>query len=203
MLVELWTDGSGTRIGGPIGYAWMLRAIDTATGLVLAEKSGEGAERDGTNNRAELLAVITGLLQLDRPGVEVHVMTDSAYVADNAGHRLQRWRQNGWRLEHRRQRREGDTRSFMCPLCAAPGDEGDVCLCHYPEVAKTAPRNDAMVANADLWQMIASAMEMHRITWQLVEGHAGIPANEDCDRRAGAARRAQIEEMEQRQEEAA
>ncbi len=71
--IELWTDGSGTA-RGPIGFAWVL--VHLRTGTV---REGHAGGLTGTNNRAELLAVIYGLRALTRPCV-VQVVTDSEYV---------------------------------------------------------------------------------------------------------------------------
>ena len=40
------------------------------------------------------------------------------------------------------------------------------------------------VLNQDLWQRLLKAMEPHRVTFIWVEGHAGHPENERCDRLA-------------------
>ena len=40
------------------------------------------------------------------------------------------------------------------------------------------------VLNQDLWQRLLKAMEPHEVTFVWVEGHAGHPENERCDRLA-------------------
>ena len=64
------------------------------------EKEASGGERDTTNNRMELLAVIRGLEALKRP-CRVELFTDSVYVGKGLEEWLPKWKQNGWR------RREG------------------------------------------------------------------------------------------------
>jgi ribonuclease HI len=59
-----------------------------------------GAERETTNNRMELLSVISGLEALKRTCV-VKVVTDSQYVARGLTEWLPGWKANGWK------RREG------------------------------------------------------------------------------------------------
>ena len=49
---------------------------------------------------------------------------------------------------------------------------------------KTAAKQE--VLNRDLWEVFLLASEGVRITWQLLKGHAGIPANERCDEIATA-----------------
>lgn len=44
---------------------------------------------------------------------------------------------------------------------------------------KTATGDD--VKNADLWQKMAELLEGRRVSWRLVLGHAGVPANHRCD----------------------
>ena len=48
------------------------------------------------------------------------------------------------------------------------------------------------VKNQDLWQRLDAAVQRHRIEWQWVKGHAGIPGNEMADQLANQA----IEEMQ-------
>jgi ribonuclease HI len=74
--VTIYTDGAAGGNPGPGGYAVIL-----ISGKHRLEKS-EGF-RLTTNNRMELLAVITGLEALKISGSEVTVYTDSKYVADS------------------------------------------------------------------------------------------------------------------------
>ena len=73
--VVIYTDGAASGNPGPGGYGTVL-----ISGRHRLEKS-EGF-RLTTNNRMELLAVITGLEALKNPGTQVMVYTDSRYVAD-------------------------------------------------------------------------------------------------------------------------
>jgi ribonuclease HI len=50
---------------------------------------------------------------------------------------------------------------------------------------KTADRKP--VKNADLWQMLLTAAEPHRVEWKWVKGHAGHPDNERADKLASDA----------------
>jgi ribonuclease HI len=60
------------------------------------EKQLQGGEKDTTNNRMELKAVIVALEQLTRP-VAVRVTTDSKYVKQGITEWIQKWKRNGWR----------------------------------------------------------------------------------------------------------
>jgi len=93
--VHLFTDGACSGNPGPGGWAFVLR--HPASGKEL-ERSG--AERETTNNRMELLAVIYGLQALKRP-TRVELFTDSVYVGKGLSEWLPKWKANGWR------RREG------------------------------------------------------------------------------------------------
>jgi ribonuclease HI len=73
--ITIYTDGAAKGNPGPGGYGVVL-----VSGRHRLEKS-EGF-RLTTNNRMELLAVITGLEALKQTGSNVTVYTDSRYVAD-------------------------------------------------------------------------------------------------------------------------
>ncbi len=61
-------------------------------------KELSGNQRNTTNNRMELTAVIEAFKALTRSGVTCHVFTDSAYVADCFRKRwYMNWRKNGWK----------------------------------------------------------------------------------------------------------
>jgi ribonuclease HI len=94
-VVQLFTDGACSGNPGPGGWGFILRHV--ATGKEL-EKSG--AQRETTNNRMELTAVIEGLATLKRP-CRVELFTDSVYVGKGLTEWLAKWKANGWR------RREG------------------------------------------------------------------------------------------------
>jgi ribonuclease HI len=73
--VIIYTDGAARGNPGPGGFGVVL-----ISGRHRLEKS-EGF-RLTTNNRMELLAVISGLEALKKKGCNVHIYTDSKYVAD-------------------------------------------------------------------------------------------------------------------------
>lgn len=74
--ITIYTDGAASRNPGKGGYGVVL-----ISGKHRLEKS-EGF-RLTTNNRMELLAVITGLEALKIPESRVVIYTDSRYVADS------------------------------------------------------------------------------------------------------------------------
>jgi len=74
-MIEIFTDGASSGNPGPGGYGVILRA-----GSHYKELSA--GFRKTTNNRMELLAVITGLEALKKPGQQVVIYSDSKYVVD-------------------------------------------------------------------------------------------------------------------------
>jgi len=93
--VQLFADGACSGNPGPGGWAFILRHV--ATGK---EKEAFGAERETTNNRMEMTAVIRGLEALTRP-TAVELVSDSVYVGKGITEWMPKWKSLGWR------RREG------------------------------------------------------------------------------------------------
>ncbi|MBE6720769.1 MAG: ribonuclease HI [Ruminococcaceae bacterium] len=88
--VEVYTDGACSGNPGKGGWG----AVLVYNG---AEKELSGGEKETTNNRMELTAVIKALEALKEP-CEVTLTTDSKYVCDaiNQGW-LNSWVKNNWR----------------------------------------------------------------------------------------------------------
>ena len=88
--VTIYTDGACSGNPGPGGWAAILICGDH-------EKEISGGERATTNNRMELLGVISALELLKRP-CEVTIYTDSQYIerAVNEGW-LRGWKARGWK----------------------------------------------------------------------------------------------------------
>ena len=89
--VQLFTDGACSGNPGPGGWAFILR--HPASGKELARSGGE---RETTNNRMEMTAVIRGLEALKRPAA-VELVTDSVYVGKGITEWMPKWKANGWR----------------------------------------------------------------------------------------------------------
>ena len=88
--VEIYTDGACSGNPGPGGWG----AVLMYNGV---EKQLSGSEKETTNNRMELSAVITALKALKEP-CYVTLTTDSKYVCDaiNKGW-LNSWQKNSWK----------------------------------------------------------------------------------------------------------
>ncbi len=88
--VEIYTDGACSGNPGPGGYG----AILVYNGK---EKEIFGGEKQTTNNRMELLAVITALETLKEP-CSVTLTTDSKYVSDGIIKGWAKaWKAKGWK----------------------------------------------------------------------------------------------------------
>ncbi len=88
--VTIYTDGACSGNPGPGGWAAILMAGG-------AKKEMSGGERDTTNNRMELMAVIEGLKALKRP-CKVDIYSDSAYVVNAFEQNwIGKWVRNGWK----------------------------------------------------------------------------------------------------------
>lgn len=87
--VEIFTDGACSGNPGPGGWGTILRCGKY-------EKELSGGEKDTTNNRMELTAVIEGLKALNRP-CKVIITTDSQYVVNGITKGwAEKWRSNNW-----------------------------------------------------------------------------------------------------------
>ena len=87
--VELYTDGACSGNPGPGGWGCILRWKG-------AEKELCGGEAHTTNNRMEMLAVISGLNSLKRACV-IDVYTDSQYVQKGVSEWMRGWKYRGWK----------------------------------------------------------------------------------------------------------
>ena len=87
--VDIFSDGACSGNPGPGGWGSILRYGE-------AEREISGGERQTTNNRMELTAVIEALRLLKEP-CSVTVYTDSRYVADGVTKGwAEKWKRNGW-----------------------------------------------------------------------------------------------------------
>ena len=134
--IEIFTDGACSGNPGPGGWGAVLRYEGR-------EKELSGGEKETTNNRMELTAVISALKALKEP-CEVTLTTDSKYVCDAILQKwVYSWRANGWRK---------------------------------------ADKKPAL--NVDLWEQLLDLLEIHKVQFVWVKGHAGHPENERCDKLA-------------------
>ncbi len=87
--VKIYTDGACSGNPGPGGYA----AILIYNGV---EKEISGGDRDTTNNKMELTAVIKGLEMLKEKCI-VTIYSDSAYIVNSIQNGwIYSWKKNNW-----------------------------------------------------------------------------------------------------------
>ncbi|HEX8957433.1 MAG TPA: ribonuclease HI [Burkholderiaceae bacterium] len=87
--VEIYADGACKGNPGTGGWGALLIAGDNKKELF-------GGERNTTNNRMELRAVIEALNALKRP-CDVVVYTDSQYVQKGISEWIHGWKARGWK----------------------------------------------------------------------------------------------------------
>ena len=88
--IQIFTDGACSGNPGPVGWGAVLRYNGV-------EKELSGGEKETTNNRMELTAVISALKALKEP-CEVTLTTDSKYVCDSVVRGwVYSWQKNNWR----------------------------------------------------------------------------------------------------------
>ena len=87
--VTIYTDGACSGNPGPGGWAAILMYQGK-------ERVITGAEKDTTNNRMELMAVVESLRVMKEP-VKAAVHTDSAYIANAFQQKwIDNWQRKGW-----------------------------------------------------------------------------------------------------------
>ncbi len=91
--INIYTDGACKGNPGMGGWGAL---------LVAGEKEKElfGGEKDSTNNRMELMAVIQALGILKRP-CDIIIHTDSQYVLKGITEWIQGWKAKGWKTASR------------------------------------------------------------------------------------------------------
>jgi len=87
--IDIFSDGACSGNPGPGGWAAILR-------YKASEKEISGFEKQTTNNRMEMTAVIEALRMLKEP-CKVLVHTDSQYLRDGITVWIHGWKRNGWK----------------------------------------------------------------------------------------------------------
>ncbi|NTU43193.1 MAG: ribonuclease HI [Nitrospirales bacterium] len=94
-MVEIFADGACSGNPGPGGFGAILRSGEKCKEL-------SGCEAMTTNNRMELMAVITALEALKKPCI-VRVTTDSNYVVKGMSEWIKGWLRNNWRNSQKKE----------------------------------------------------------------------------------------------------
>lgn len=92
--VYLYTDGACKGNPGPGGWGYLLKCGENSI-------RDSGSEKDTTNNRMELMAVINGLSKLNR-FCNVIISTDSQYVKNGMEEWIHNWKKNGWKSSNKK-----------------------------------------------------------------------------------------------------
>ena len=107
--VDIFTDGACSGNPGPGGYGVVLR-------FGTVEKELSGGEPNTTNNRMELMGVITGLSALKEP-CDVTLTTDSKYVVDSITKGwVYGWKRKGWNKSDKKPALNVDLWERLLPL---------------------------------------------------------------------------------------
>jgi ribonuclease HI len=98
-IIEIYTDGSSLGNPGPGGWG----VVITENDKVIKELGG--CEKNTTNNRMELLAVISALKYVleDHKNDEVVIHADSSYVLGGVTTWIHNWEKNGWRTANKKE----------------------------------------------------------------------------------------------------
>ncbi len=94
MGVDIYTDGACSGNPGPGGWGCVLLYNGH-------RKELSGGERQTTNNRMELLAVVRALEALKR-SCSVTVHTDSTYVMKGITEWIDNWKARGWKTSDKK-----------------------------------------------------------------------------------------------------
>ncbi|MCL2759203.1 MAG: ribonuclease HI [Treponema sp.] len=95
---KIYTDGGCSGNPGPGGWAYVM-VQQTFQGSQIIAKN-KGAEKETTNNRMELTAVIMALRALrvmDGVPRQAAILTDSQYVQKGMTEWIRTWKRNSWR----------------------------------------------------------------------------------------------------------
>jgi len=88
-MITIFTDGAARGNPGPGGWGAIVLSDDTATEL-------GGREDYTTNNKMELLAVISALNSIPNER-EITIYTDSSYVLNGITRWVKGWQRNNWK----------------------------------------------------------------------------------------------------------
>jgi ribonuclease HI len=104
-MIQVYTDGGCSGNPGPGGWAYVIIG-GIGNESVLAENWG--AEKSTTNNRMELMAVISALRALNgNPELipesrQLSIYTDSQYVQKGITEWINVWKRNSWRTRDKK-----------------------------------------------------------------------------------------------------
>ena len=109
--VKIYTDGACSGNPGPGGWGAQLIYNDSV-------KEISGYEANTTNNRMELIAVISSLeyIQIKE---DIEIYTDSVYVMDGITKWIKNWKKNKWLTSTKKPVKNEDLWKKLDALCKA------------------------------------------------------------------------------------
>lgn len=93
-MTTIFTDGAARGNPGPGGWGSIIVFGDTVLEI-------GGVEDYTTNNRMELLAVISALEKISKEKEDIIIYTDSAYVASGSTRWVYGWEKNNWKTSQK------------------------------------------------------------------------------------------------------
>ena len=119
MTVEIYTDGACKGNPGPGGWGVLMKSGGHSREI-------SGGERETTNNRMELTAVIEALKALKRP-CHVRLHADSQYVLKGIAEWLPGWKARGWKTAAKQPVKNADLWQQLDALVAGSGHTIEWC----------------------------------------------------------------------------
>lgn len=108
--VDIFTDGACKGNPGPGGWGAILRYQGK-------EKEISGGEKNTTNNRMEIIALIESL-RLLKESCNVNIYSDSQYVCNAISKGwAEKWRKNGWKRDKTKPALNVDLWEILLELC--------------------------------------------------------------------------------------
>ena len=89
IIINIWPDGACSGNPGPGGWGALIK-YDNST------KEISGSEKNTTNNRMEMMAVIEALKYIDTES-KINIYTDSKYVKEGITNWIISWKKNNWK----------------------------------------------------------------------------------------------------------
>ena len=89
IIINIWTDGACSGNPGPGGWGALIK-YDNST------KEISGSEKNTTNNRMEMMAVIEALKYVNTES-KINLYTDSKYVKDGTTIWIHNWKKKNWK----------------------------------------------------------------------------------------------------------
>ena len=89
IIINIWTDGACSGNPGPGGWGALIKYNNST-------KEISGSEKNTTNNRMEMIAVIKALKYIDTKS-QINLYTDSKYVKEGITNWIIGWKKNNWK----------------------------------------------------------------------------------------------------------